>query len=989
MTSLSQSVAHLTFTHSQIYTSNFQPPVELLLKPTKPPSKSAPSEKKPLKPSPIYEDPLVVFDHELRRVRKVSPKDGIFYYLCMRPSVLHEARNREYLRPRKLRFLILITMSTQTRDEYENTIFGIYENLRSFKEIGICNEDIAVVVIIDGCQKMDVTMKEFLKQEDRAKGLDDKKSLYFRAKVFETPHRYPEFNEFPRDSLYMYQMSVRPQGADLEDKNNYLNVFLCTKLEATGKLGSHLWFFRGFSEMFNPEYCCLIEAGTKPSRTAIFDFFKAMETDRQLGGVVGYISLFTEPTVDEFGTRIDEDSYKKIDMMSKLFFQFYDLQKAQVFEYAFDHILDRNFESFFGFSHSMPSVFSAYRWDALRGDDEKSLLDDTYLRSLIDPSYVYSKDFTLEQANMHLAEEKILSLEIFCRKNFIVKYIPDAICWTGAAKYLLKLMEQRRIAINSSWFAMQYVTGVCWKKVLDSEHTAIRVLAFYILMGYSTVNLLLFYFSVSFYCIILHLISTEFFANFNYLTASNNENIASASGTIMFIYLIFIASMLFCSLIYKSKEGIGQYQMATTGLGIFNLVCTGYFIYLVVSLLILQNDTVLNKTVIYTNEIDRAWDQKEILAISNVFYLQILGLVAAACYLIPMILNPFKALLDILFSLKDYIFYFPMYIHTLLIYAFCNIDDLSGGTKVLKLNADLVKISNKYKIQYVYRWLSLNMLVTYIMIIVNTDPIYKNYFILVIVFIFTANIAFKSCFSVLNHLKFYLYEKHLYNYKIRSRIEEYKARSKDLMKYIDNIKRTLSQTNVNFSMVSMQYEDNTKAPRMLDSLVVDEKKDKLKEKEREIKPDFRLERSHLGVVFEEEDSKHSSSNQSSSNKEITLNKDDSVKEQQQENYSPTKTYTKSVFHQKYNNNFGTNTKQLKEEAKLNVSGKLGKKTVVEEKKNLIPENAVDSAAKKDEKKEVVEERKNLIMLNAVDSVNFDQKEGNSLDIAYKKKPNSG
>ena len=423
MASLSQSVAHLTFTHSQIYTTTFQPTIEFLLKPTKkpPPNDSKDSNEKKALKTLNFQEPLVIFDHELRTVRKTSPKDGLFYYLCQRPSVIHEARNREFLRPRKLRFLICITMNSQTRDEYENTIFGIYENLKAFKKIGVCNEDIAVIAIIDGCSKMDPSMKDFFKQQDKFKGIEEKKSLYFRSKIYESPHRYPEFSDFPRDSLYMYQLSVRPQGAEMDSKDNYLNIFLCTKLEATGKLGSHLWFFRGFCEMFNPEYCCLLEAGTKPNSTAIFEFFKAMETDRQIGGVCGYISLFTEPTVDEFGTRIDEDSYKQLDGFSKLSFQFFDLQKAQVFEYAFEHIIDKSFESFFGFSHSLPNVFSAFRWDALKGDQNKSLLDDIYLRSLVDAEYVYSKDFTLEQANMHLAEDRLLSLEIFSRKDFILK----------------------------------------------------------------------------------------------------------------------------------------------------------------------------------------------------------------------------------------------------------------------------------------------------------------------------------------------------------------------------------------------------------------------------------------------------------------------------------------------------------------------------------------------------------------------------------------
>lgn len=219
-------------------------------------------------------------------------------------------------------------------------------------------------------------------------------------------------------------------------------------------------------------------------------------------------------------------------------------------------------------------------------------------------------------------------------------------------------MEQRRILINSSWFALNYLTGVCWKKVLDSEHTTVRLLSFYVMMGHSTLNMLLFYFSISIYCIILHLISTEFLGEYYYVGEPNNNMIASASGTIVFAYLVFVSSILFCSLIYKSKEGIGQFQMATTILGIFNFFCFGFFSYLVFCLLILQSETIGNKTILYTDDIDRTLNFSTHLALSNLFYLQMLGLIALGSYLVPLVLNPRKSLLDVIFSLKDYFFIF-------------------------------------------------------------------------------------------------------------------------------------------------------------------------------------------------------------------------------------------------------------------------------------------------------------------------------------------
>lgn len=280
-----------------------------------------------------------------------------------------------------------------------------------------------------------------------------------------------------------------------------------------------------------------------------------------------------------------------------------------------------------------------------------------------------------------------------------------------------------------------------------------------------------------------------------------------------------------------------------------------------------------------------------------------------------------------------------MYIHTLLIYAFANIDDLSGGTKIIKTNTLLTAISQKYKIQYVYRWISLNMLVTYVMIIVNTDPVYKNYFILVISFVFTANLAFKSTFAIINHLKYYFYERFYYDYKIKQRILEYTSRSKDLMKYIEQIKKSFGQQSMNFSAVSIQYEDNTKNNRVIKTE----------------KPIYesKMGVSNLGIVVEEEESKGTNS-QASSGHHGDIDKN-TIKEYV--NNSPTKTNKPSKFHQKYNN-YGANTKKLKIDAKLNSSGEYMK--------------LVDNGK--------------MIFENPAESINFDLKnEGKNLDLAYEKK----
>jgi len=88
------------------------------------------------------------------------------------------------------------------------------------------------------------------------------------------------------------------------------------------------------------------------------------------------------------------------------------------------------FESLFGFISVLPGAFSAYRWDALKKTEtEDDAIMEKYLRIAIDEKYTESKDYTVTEANMYLAEDRVLCLEIFARKKYILKYLPDSVAW--------------------------------------------------------------------------------------------------------------------------------------------------------------------------------------------------------------------------------------------------------------------------------------------------------------------------------------------------------------------------------------------------------------------------------------------------------------------------------------------------------------------------------------------------------------------------------
>ena len=82
-----------------------------------------------------------------------------------------------------------------------------------------------------------------------------------------------------------------------------------------------------------------------------------------------------------------------------------------MFEYNFAHIIDKPFESMSGFINVLPGAFSGYRWEALKRNKNsgKSILD-AYLKTVIDPNHKFE---SIEEANMYLAEDRILCLQIF------------------------------------------------------------------------------------------------------------------------------------------------------------------------------------------------------------------------------------------------------------------------------------------------------------------------------------------------------------------------------------------------------------------------------------------------------------------------------------------------------------------------------------------------------------------------------------------------
>jgi chitin synthase len=90
---------------------------------------------------------------------------------------------------------------------------------------------------------------------------------------------------------------------------------------------------------------------------------------------------------------------------------------SQDVEYRMSHFMDKPLEHFLGYITVLPGAFSAYRWSTIQSDD---VLWTFYFRYLFKdlPKTTHNleddlKEWKVSEANMYLAEDRVLCYAIF------------------------------------------------------------------------------------------------------------------------------------------------------------------------------------------------------------------------------------------------------------------------------------------------------------------------------------------------------------------------------------------------------------------------------------------------------------------------------------------------------------------------------------------------------------------------------------------------
>ncbi|POW03761.1 hypothetical protein PSHT_11525 [Puccinia striiformis] len=444
---------------------------------------------------------------------------------------------------------------------------------------------------------------------------------------------------------YTTQISIDP---DLKFKGSEkglvpVQILFCLKEKNQKKINSHRWFFNAFGPILQPNVCVLLDVGTQPGVSSIYRLWKSFDINSNVGGACGEIVAL------------------KGKFLSNLLNP---LVAAQNFEYKMSNILDKPLESVFGYITVLPGAFSAYRYIALQNDAKGEGPLTQYFKG---ETLGHSADADLWTKNMYLAEDRILCWELVSKRNssWILHYVKNSYAVTDVPDQVPELISQRRRWLNGSFFAAIHST-VHFGYLYRSSHSFIRKAVLHFEMVYQTFSMLFSWFGLA-----------NYYIAFVILTKSMEDPSFNFNGIRYFndvLRYIYLGVLIMCFLLAMGNRPQGSKVMFTIALVVFALITlymtfAGVFIavkgIMNAEAAIVANGGHFTVADIFANKIFR----NIVLSLVATFGL---WLVASFMFFEPW---------HMFTSFAQYILMSPSFINVINVYAFCNVHDVSWGTK--------------------------------------------------------------------------------------------------------------------------------------------------------------------------------------------------------------------------------------------------------------------------------------------------------------------
>ncbi|KAF9486513.1 chitin synthase 2 [Pholiota conissans] len=585
-------------------------------------------------PVPTHIVPAGKTDEEFNKMRYTAATCDPDEFMASRYSL------RQYLWGRQTELFIVMTMYNEDEVLFVKTMNAVIKNVahlcgraksktwgpEGWKKVVVC-------VVSDGRNKVNKRTLQVLNlmgcyQEGIAKDSVGGKDV--TAHIFE----------------YTTSVIVTDTG-EVSPGSCPVQVLFCLKEQNKKKLNSHRWFFNAFGPLIKPNVCVLLDVGTKPTGTSIYELWKCFDKHSNVGGACGEIC-------------VDGGRGCSLILASPLV-------ASQNFEYKMSNILDKPLESVFGYISVLPGAFSAYRYKALlNGPDGKGPLA-SYFKG--ETMHAGGSGAGLFERNMYLAEDRILCFEIVTKKRegWVLKYVKSAKASTDVPATVPEFISQRRRWLNGSLFASIHATFHFYK-IWTSGQNFFRMIILQLEFIYNAIQLLFTWTSLAnFYLAFFFLVSSatkeQTSGAFNFLGQGAGKTVFEIFLN-LYIGLIFL--VLVCSLGNRPQGSKWAYTIAMILFGLCNIIttwCAGYTVYL----------TVPHNAEGWSN-FPKLFRENPTLQDVTVALLATYGLYFISSF---MHFEPWHMFT----SFIQYMFLLPSYVNILMMYAMCNLHDVTWGTK--------------------------------------------------------------------------------------------------------------------------------------------------------------------------------------------------------------------------------------------------------------------------------------------------------------------
>jgi chitin synthase len=559
---------------------------------------------------------------------------------------------------RETEILIAVTSYNEDKTLYARTLHGVMLNIRDIcktkqskfwrrhsEEGDPAWKKIVVALIVDGLEPMDKSVLDILATVGVYQDGVMKKQVDGKDTV---AHIFEYTTQLSIDST---PQLVLPQP---DDPNNLVPVQIILVLKAKNqkKINSHRWLFNAIGKTIKPEICVLLDAGTKPGHKSIYYLWEAFYNDVNLGGCCGEIHAMIEG-----GRKLLNP-----------------LVAAQNFEYKMSNILDKPLESSFGYVSVLPGAFSAYRYRAILGRPlEQYFHGDHSLADRLGPKGIYGMNIFTK--NMFLAEDRILCFELVAKagNRWTLTYVKPSKAETDVPETAVELIGQRRRWLNGSFAASVY-SLVNFFMFYKSGHGIIRMFFLHVQALYNIFGLIFSWFALAniwlTFSIIIDLLPVTK-ENGRYILLFGTLEITEwVNLGLKMIYLFFLAFQFIMALGNRPKGERIPYIITFwvyAVLAVYLLVCS--FILTIESFMSIPSQ-LANKT---TSQIILSFFEPPVGALIAAM-VSTFGIYFTASFLYGDPWHMFSSFLQ-------YLCLAPSFTNILNVYAFCNLHDVSWGTK--------------------------------------------------------------------------------------------------------------------------------------------------------------------------------------------------------------------------------------------------------------------------------------------------------------------